>query len=129
VYIGTPEGSSTQRAFIGTARGGLGWRPAARYLRLCRFGFIVIRDMRLGRFARVVVCELSMALREMRVVCSRFCVSSFVLFRGVFVVPCCVFVVLCGLHVMLCGLLGHKSPFPALPSVPTKTLRDAVRTR
>jgi len=41
----------------------------------------------------------------MGVVRRRFCVSCFVLLRGVFMVSCCMFVVLCGLHVMLCGLL------------------------
>jgi hypothetical protein len=58
-----------------------------------------------GGFAGVVVCELLVSVGQMSVVRRRFCVSCFVLLRGVFMVSCCMFVVLCGLHVMLRGLL------------------------
>jgi hypothetical protein len=83
----------------------------------------------LGSFAGVLVCELFVPVREMRVVCRRLCVPCFVMLCGLSMVSRCVLVVLCGLRVMLCGLLGHKSPFPALPNFPTKTLRNAFRPR
>ena len=68
-------------------------------------GLAVSFNMGLGRFRRVMRCQLVVTEGQVRVVCRRFVFACFVVLCGFFVMPCRVFVVLCRLLMMLCCLL------------------------
>jgi len=79
-------------------------------LRFGAFRLVVVRDVGLCSFARVVGCVLMMAVSQMCMMGRGLNVSSFVVLSGFPVVFCRVVVMFCCLRVVLCCLLRHTSP-------------------